>query len=318
MAQRIYYLDNLKGLLIILVILGHAIQFTIPEYRDNLAFRLIYSFHMPLFFFISGYLANRGCYKSGVIRKRAIQLLLPFVVWAIISPLLKQGTLDLGRVLTAIEYPDNGLWFLYNLFVYSVIFSCIEWLHDRTYINRWVYITGAYVLLILLMAVFHTRFNCTQLCYHFIFYALGYLYKMLDRSLSNRCIAWGGVIYAFLVIFWTPGGNPLFYDYINLGGGFAYMYRYGVQILGMLFFFEMGKSILNKKIWFLTGYGEITLGVYALQFSVLYHLKSILPIQSITFLVVTETILAVIICYVFVKIIKRIPYVRTLLIGEIK
>lgn len=315
MAQRIYYLDNLKGILIILVILGHAIQFTIPEYRDEFAFRLIYSFHMPLFFFISGYLANRGCYKSGLVKKRAVQLLLPFVVWAIISPLLKYGTLNAGRVLTAIEYPDNGLWFLYNLFVYSTFFSFIEWLHDRTKINRWIYILSAYILLALLMVIFKTRFNCTQLCYHFIFYGSGYMYKAFDKSLKIKNVVSGGVIYAILVPFWTTGGNPLFYDYLNLGDGFAYLYRYGVQILGMMFFFESGKRFLKKKLWLITEYGTITLGVYALHFSVLHHLNLILPIQAIVIKVIVETIITVPICYVLVTIIKRIPYVRTLLIG---
>lgn len=81
-TKRLPYLDNIKGLLIILVVIGHAIQYCLPTYEMNIAFRFIYSFHMPLFFFVSGYLANRGRWDSNVIRRRAIQLLIPFAAWA--------------------------------------------------------------------------------------------------------------------------------------------------------------------------------------------------------------------------------------------
>ena len=49
MKERFLYIDNLKGFAILLVFLGHCIQFRMPGYDDNMAFRFIYSFHMPLF-----------------------------------------------------------------------------------------------------------------------------------------------------------------------------------------------------------------------------------------------------------------------------
>lgn len=50
-------IDYLKGLSIILVVVGHAIQYNICDYNVNPFFNIIYSFHMPLFMFISGYVA---------------------------------------------------------------------------------------------------------------------------------------------------------------------------------------------------------------------------------------------------------------------
>lgn len=79
MTKRITYLDSLKAILILLVILGHAVQFNTEEYETNPLFQFIYSFHMPLFLFISGYLTCRGSFKRWNIGKRALQLLLPFV-----------------------------------------------------------------------------------------------------------------------------------------------------------------------------------------------------------------------------------------------
>lgn len=315
MANRLFYLDNLKGILIILVILGHAIQFTVPDYENPFAFRLIYSFYMPLFFFISGYLANRGCFKQGVIGKRALQLLVPFITWAFLYPPLKSGTLDIDGSIDTLLYPDKGLWFLYNLFVYSVILTGAEWIHKNTKINRWIPIGATYALLGFLMMVFHTKFNCTQLCYHYIFFVLGYGYKSLNYLPKYRFVILGGVIFAILVPFWTTGGTPLFYRYMNLGGAFSYLYRYGVQIIGMWFFFEMGRKYLNSKLIFVSVYGTMTLGVYALQFCVLYYLNNLITIESITLKVVIETIVAIVICYITVKTIKCVPYLRLLLIG---
>src|SRR5659263_308146 len=56
---RIFFWDNLKILLIILVVVGHSVDFytaTSPMTRDIYLF--IYTFHMPLFIFVSGYFSK--------------------------------------------------------------------------------------------------------------------------------------------------------------------------------------------------------------------------------------------------------------------
>jgi len=78
--NRLYYLDTMKGILIILVVLGHAIQSTIPDYQHNFLFRLIYSFHMPLFFLISGYLTLKEKHDENIIYKRGVQCIIPFII----------------------------------------------------------------------------------------------------------------------------------------------------------------------------------------------------------------------------------------------
>lgn len=59
MKERILWLDNLKGVLIFLVVLGHCLQFTSQNPDSDLLFNFIYLFHMPLFMFLSGY----ACFK---------------------------------------------------------------------------------------------------------------------------------------------------------------------------------------------------------------------------------------------------------------
>ena len=76
--QRIAYIDFLKGFTILLVILGHCIQYNDRDFENNIVFRYIYSFHMPLFMFFSGYVSYKVVLLSSTIKKRAIQLLVPF------------------------------------------------------------------------------------------------------------------------------------------------------------------------------------------------------------------------------------------------
>lgn len=57
--SRSVLIDTIKGVAILLVVWGHFIQFIYvgsDSYFDNIIFKVIYSFHMPLFAIISGYL----------------------------------------------------------------------------------------------------------------------------------------------------------------------------------------------------------------------------------------------------------------------
>lgn len=58
--SRFLWADSLKGWLMLLVILGHAIQTVMPEacYQSHI-WNLIYSFLMPAFMTVSGYFAYR-------------------------------------------------------------------------------------------------------------------------------------------------------------------------------------------------------------------------------------------------------------------
>lgn len=59
MNHRLHYIDNLKGVLILLVVLGHCIQATNMDYDHDLVSRYIYSFHMPLFMCVSGFVSYK-------------------------------------------------------------------------------------------------------------------------------------------------------------------------------------------------------------------------------------------------------------------
>jgi len=56
--ERIYLFDNMKALLILFVVFGHALEALLKDYHAEFLYLLIYSFHMPLFAFCSGFFAK--------------------------------------------------------------------------------------------------------------------------------------------------------------------------------------------------------------------------------------------------------------------
>ena len=76
-SNRIAYIDYLKFFAIVCVVIGHIIQYNDNNFDNNHLFRYIYSFHMPLFMMISGYISifsNKTIIST--IKKRIIQLIM--------------------------------------------------------------------------------------------------------------------------------------------------------------------------------------------------------------------------------------------------
>jgi len=124
LINRKYWIDNLKGFGIILVVLGHIASPLSP---------LIYSFHMPLFFTLSGYFINEEKLNKTFILKNLKRIFIPFFIFLLIGffveffkrMILKRELMELSQVIDAILYMDFPslentygfvLWFLPALF----------------------------------------------------------------------------------------------------------------------------------------------------------------------------------------------------------
>lgn len=90
LPKRNEYLDIVKGIAMILVFLGHAIQQADAiNCYDNIIFDVIYSFHMPLFMLVSGYLFWNSYVKNKnsidtLVLKRTRSLLLPLITFSVL------------------------------------------------------------------------------------------------------------------------------------------------------------------------------------------------------------------------------------------
>lgn len=123
-VKRDSYMDFLKGIAVVAVIVGHSIS-DVP--KADFLFQIVYSFHMPLLFFISAYIEekNREKYTGReMLFRRMSGLLLPYLSWTILyvvvsGQLLTMNVTGFGRILAG--YDQSGLWFLPVLFGLKIL-----------------------------------------------------------------------------------------------------------------------------------------------------------------------------------------------------
>lgn len=123
-------IDSLKGLVIIFMVTGHIIQARDPDFWNNKLFLWIYSFHMPLFMVISGYLSYFSFIKHKplkIILGKIKQLIIPYFSWYLIFCYFYLRSIHnvdfIGYLTYSVKYPDTGLWFLLILFYIFIIFA---------------------------------------------------------------------------------------------------------------------------------------------------------------------------------------------------
>lgn len=144
MSKRIEYLDIARGIGILLVVLGHndfeAISLFIHQ--------VIYSFHIPLFFFLSGYFINASISFFDFFKKRFNSLLKPyfFTIFLIYFTSISFEKMGFNTAITRIIKSLYGtghyidwvqLWFLPELFVVSLYAFLFITLVSRLR-NRWI------------------------------------------------------------------------------------------------------------------------------------------------------------------------------------
>ena len=134
------WVDSAKGIGIILVIMGHLLYSSDIPWLNQ----IIYSFHMPLFFILSGYVQKKE-FKPGFIKNRAKRLLIPYIAFSIMGilyfglRLIHQG-LSIPEILADFLYvngevSNHPLWFLIVLFEISVIIRMMEYPRRSTTIQ---------------------------------------------------------------------------------------------------------------------------------------------------------------------------------------
>lgn len=150
-SSRDYYIDNIKGVFITLVVFGHLLDFL--EEAD-IAFAtsvrtFIYFFHMPGFIFLSGYLA-----KSFTKKRFKGEKLLGYA-WLY---LLFKDSIELLHFVFDRPYFDNGSHtkVLAGLIVFAGIFTFVTaWAYNRSSIFRCCFIAAVIGISLIKVNIFY-------------------------------------------------------------------------------------------------------------------------------------------------------------------
>lgn len=280
---HIEWIDTAKGLGIILVILEH----THALFRSY-----IYSFHMPLFFLLSGFLSRSENVKPlDFLKKKCRALLIPYLFFAFISLLLNAFVMNVEaelpvffqEVLTA---PRSGLsinptlWFLPCLFAIELIFYAVKKVVHHPLLT---------VLVAVGLSIFGYKrmnsgltlpFSLYDALYYLVFYVIGNCVNRVNmegkaiRSINFVCC------FLTLILFVTPS----MYSFIDQWAAGEIYLRYGysvvialIGIAGTIFLSTVLKNVDLLKFW-----GRNSLIIFATHIFVLngcYYLLSSLGLM---------------------------------------
>lgn len=331
LKSRIEWLDIAKGIAIILVVIGHS-----PATNGMKTF--IYSFHIPLFFFLSGFVFNQQKYSKtkDFFENKIRTTITPYLLFSFIGYLIyvfwENGVYNTNfsalSIFKGVFYAsastlkiNSVLWFLPCLFIVQTTFFIITKIsYNRTYLT---------VILIAFSIVgyLYSKYNGIRLPWFIdssltatVFYGIGFIYKNYDSRLEEKIspyyteviIGSFAMVYLFSFLNTTVDMFSLVYN--------NYFYYYLSAVFGIVFCITLSKlikysntlSYIGKNtilifafhtnmfviINFILGYIRDT---YNIQFTVTYLAKWSMLYTSLSVLLLIPIIITVKKCVRLIK-----------------
>lgn len=340
--KRDIRLDILKGIAILFVVIGHVINYKYdPEnYNQNILFRIAYSFHMPLFFFVSGYLTGfkkPDSFTVDFIQKKTVRLLIPYFLWSFVFDLnqfLLHGFVGGILGILNVMFANPLYWFLPCLwFCFLLLVPCVKAKHP---------VLIAFAAFFVSFVIWILTKNFTKLfsntIWYFPFFFAAY-YVSANKEKFNvkwvRCVLWASLIlYPLSMLFFSyPIGKyevsvalPAFFE-SGMGAkgvqGILIVYnKYFVPALGICFFWQLTKLVTNFSLrkWNKPGILLRVLaciGVYSLQIYIFHGLMFNIRYSENLLVLSLITVIASVTCSVIIGfIVKKSKRASFICFGE--
>ncbi len=288
--RREAWLDGLKGFAILLVILGHVLSGyldagTFPAaYRSLYGVRSwIYSFHMPLFFLISGFTFTLAYWRQGrLLRGRyaaqLFNLLWTYTLFALVQWCVKQAvpelvneSYDLEDLKGMFVTPLGNFWYLYVLFVFYLVAAALRLPRWR---SMWVLLPFGVAVVVADAHLDWTALTCYRILYHFGFFALGSVLSRHRDDLTNRkLLGLSAMVLASAAYFYYAWHIRSWYGNWKVAIAVAICY-------GNLYLFRRYPRLAGCRLFQLCG--KYCLELYLLHTFFTAGLRSLLPLLGIT------------------------------------
>lgn len=311
-SSRILWVDIYKALAIILMVSGHAAS-TLNGF--------LYTFHIPAFFFISGYTANFNKDNfAGFLSKKANQLLKPYLIFNFIfflfhyitqklnvSPFFyadaagpKLNLISIANQLLGFTQTDplgGATWFLVTLFETTIISYILFHLFNRYFSkSKLMLFCLSFILLIFSYRLLYPHFPFTVLIYNLdlipislFFFVCGFFLQNFQPNLSNKyhlflLIALSALSFYFFKVIPSPINFPT-----RSFGNMIYVLPSALS--GIILLVLISKLIelipfqAIKSFFIYTG--QSTLNILIFHFSVFklfFILLFLLKLQSLSFI----------------------------------
>ncbi len=215
---RIVWIDQLRAVAFFFVVLGHV---TIPDTMRN----IIYSFHMPLFFMISGMTVNLDKLEQmpiwETIKKQFFRLIVPYIwlnllmfpQWVLNFRILEyKESVPLPEIFKGIfvansrlyESPSNALWFIPTLAIANILFALVVKFSKKDL--RWMAVViGVFALAgfssKMEKMIWHLDAALTAVVFLFIGYLIVRYFKQNDDKIKAlSAVKYTGIVLLFLAV----------------------------------------------------------------------------------------------------------------------
>lgn len=265
-SSRDKTMDILKGFGIIFVILGH-----ICPYKNINTY--IYSFHMALFFFISGYLLYNKKRKNivEILKKSFFNIMVPYYIFLIISIFFTETFISFmrtgsffsyflnikeiglafllgGGYLDIIPCSNFPLWYLPLYFVAKICFELIIY-NEKVRKLLPIFIIVFIILTIPIQNLLPGRpfLHINILAPALVFMGIGYLFRKYQEKDKQNIIVIGIALIIGIIVSYINGGNISEINHL--------IYFVGA-ICSIYFWYSMAKQSNNKILEYI-GKGSI-------------------------------------------------------------
>ncbi len=220
MNTRNQAVDIIRGIAMLMVVLGHTITGCTANSDETMIYNAIWTLQMPLFMLVSGYvtkysklLSTFGAF-SKTIWKKTIAYLLPWAIWTFIVCGLLWGETSYLTVKHVLYNMDSGYWFLFTLWTIVILFTFSQFLsqyfcqkHNK-YIKLIVF-TLIYLFCMIMLATIGmvkgmSFLNIKLSLYYMLFYYAGYIFGYLGDKLLEKdfCKIAKNIIIAICFVIW--------------------------------------------------------------------------------------------------------------------
>lgn len=257
--EREYRYDNIKALLIFLVVLGHVLENCLLGGLKTI-YIIIYSFHMPMFVFISGMFSK---FEPGkIVRKLAV----PYVIFQTLSRMLNMGNGTLQYTT-----PIWNLWYLVALIVWRLMVPFIDRKEGRM---RTAILAGS--VIVALVAGFDDTvgyyMSLSRIIVFFPFFVLGFYWRkyrcfesFFDKIRREYAIIALAAV-CIIICFISDKVDPrwLYGSYSYAEAGYNPGYRLMFMVFGLVICMAVLKLSSDEKTLF-SGIGKRSMQIYLLH-----------------------------------------------------
>ena len=266
--------DYANGIGIILVVYGHVARGIfnagLPIDKDfyTLIDSALYSFHMPLFFFLSGLFLLGTLEKQGYIgmmRSKLSTVFYPYVLWSLLQGGIEyglsnytNGKVGLDEIFALFWQPRAHFWFLYTLFGMFAFAGILYWKGSPLWTGI-VLALGSTIYLFGLSPIDLFVFN--SFANYFVFFALGVSAAPLKPHLASiRFWFLPLAALVFIASQWTWLEQP-----IDTHGIDQKLISLGLAASGILFVLALSQRLTGWNWKWLAYVGHHSMEIYLIH-----------------------------------------------------